>query len=116
MSWLARSACWTFGRNGAPVQANSAATGRIASGLSEGGCTMVVSDEREVGQAMADKMETECPDCGAKLRLTLEDLARQRTVRCSRGHNVKLKDEGGGARKASKALSDLEKSLKKFGT
>jgi transposase len=64
---------------------------------------------------MADKMETKCPDCGGKVRFTLDDVASQRTVRCSRGHSVKLKDEGGGARKASKALSDLEKTLKKLG-
>lgn len=66
-------------------------------------------------QAMTDKMETECPDCGSRVRFTLDDVAKQRTVRCSRGHLVKLQDEGGGARKASKALSDLDMALKKFG-
>ena len=64
---------------------------------------------------MTDKMETECPDCGSRVRFTLDDLAKQSTVRCSRGHLVKLQDEGGGARKASKALSDLDMALKKFG-
>jgi transposase len=64
---------------------------------------------------MSDKLETECPDCGGKIRFELEDVARRRTVRCSRGHSVKLKDEGGGARKASKALNDLDKALKRFG-
>jgi hypothetical protein len=64
---------------------------------------------------VSDKLETDCPDCGAKLRSELEDLARQRTVRCSRGHSVKLKDEGGGALKASKALKDFEKTIKRFG-
>lgn len=64
---------------------------------------------------MTDKMETECPDCGSRVRYTLDDVAKQRTVRCSHGHQVKLQDEGGGARKASKALSDLEMTLKKFG-
>lgn len=64
---------------------------------------------------MTDKMETECPDCGSRVRFTLDNVAKQRTVRCSRGHLVKLQDEGGGARKASKALSDLDMALKKFG-
>lgn len=64
---------------------------------------------------MTDKMETECPDCGSRVCFTLDDVAKQRTVRCSRGHLVKLQDEGGGARKASKALSDLDMALKKFG-
>jgi transposase len=64
---------------------------------------------------MTDKMEIECPDCGSTVRFTLDDVAKQRTVRCSRGHLVKLEDEGGGARKASKALSDLDMALKKLG-
>ena len=55
------------------------------------------------------------PGLWGKVRFTLDDVASQRTVRCSRGHSVKLKDEGGGARKASKALGDLEKTLKKPG-
>ena len=64
---------------------------------------------------MTDKMESKCPDCGSRVRFTLDDVAKQRTVRCSRGHSVKMRDEGGGARKASKALRDLNKTLKKFG-
>ena len=64
---------------------------------------------------MTDKIETKCPDCGSRVRFTLDDVAKQRTVRCSRGHSVKMRDEGGGARKASKALNDLDKALKKFG-
>jgi predicted Zn finger-like uncharacterized protein len=64
---------------------------------------------------MTDKMDIECPDCGSRVRFTLDDVAKQRAVRCSRGHLVKLQDEGGGARKASKALSDLDMALKKFG-
>ena len=34
---------------------------------------------------MNGKMETECPDCGSKVRFTLDDVAKERTVRCSRG-------------------------------
>jgi predicted nucleic acid-binding Zn ribbon protein len=64
---------------------------------------------------MSDKLEAECPDCGAKLRFTLDDVAKQRSVRCSSGHSVELQDEGGGARKAAKSLSDLDKTLKRFG-
>ena len=64
---------------------------------------------------MTNKLETVCPECGGKVRFTLDDVAKQRTLRCSRGHSVKMQDEGGGARKASKALNDLDKALKKFG-
>ena len=33
---------------------------------------------------MTDKMETECPDCGSRVRFTLDDVAKQRTVRWDR--------------------------------
>ncbi len=56
-----------------------------------------------------------CPDCDAKLKATVEDLAKQRTVRCANGHAIALKDSGGGARTAQKSLGDLERTLKNFG-
>jgi hypothetical protein len=62
-----------------------------------------------------DKIDADCPECGKKLKVSVDDIARQRTVRCAGGHSVKLVDEGGGARKASKALSDLENRIKKLG-
>lgn len=62
-----------------------------------------------------DKIETECPECGSRLRFTLADIAAQRTVRCGQGHAVKLEDQGGGARKVDKALKDLERSIKRLG-
>jgi hypothetical protein len=66
--------------------------------------------------AIVDKIEAECPECGSKVRFTLSELAARRTVRCDRGHAVKLEDEGGGARKADKALKDLERTLKRLGS
>lgn len=64
---------------------------------------------------MLDDLDTDCPDCGGQVRFSLDDLAKGRTVRCSRGHSVTLKDEGGGAAKASKALKDLDKSISRLG-
>ena len=61
-----------------------------------------------------DVSEGPCPECGAKVRVKLEDLAKGRTVRCPRGHLVKLEDVGGGAREAQKSLDDIEKSLRKI--
>lgn len=63
---------------------------------------------------MTNKMETTCPECRSRLRFTLDDVAKQRMVRCSRGHRVKMQDEAGGARKVSKALTDLDKAIKKL--
>lgn len=62
-----------------------------------------------------DNIDVPCPECGKKVKCTLADIAKQRTIRCASGHSVKLVDEGKGAAKASKALKDLEKTLKNFG-
>ena len=59
-------------------------------------------------------LDVSCPECGGAVRFSLDDLARERTVRCSRGHSVALKDEGGGAAKASKSLRDLDRSIKRL--
>jgi len=56
-----------------------------------------------------------CPQCGGAVKFTLQDLARERTVRCAGGHDVHLKDDGGGGRKAQKALDDLQKAIRNFG-
>jgi predicted Zn finger-like uncharacterized protein len=61
-----------------------------------------------------DLSKESCPECGAKFRLRMEDLAKGRTVHCPRGHSIKLLDDGGGAHKAQDALDDLEKSLRKI--
>jgi hypothetical protein len=61
---------------------------------------------------MLDDLDADCPECGGVVRFSLDDLAGPRPVRCSRGHDVTLKDEGGGAAQASKSLHDLDKSIK----
>lgn len=63
---------------------------------------------------MLDDLETACPSCGGTVKFGLDDVAKQRTMRCARGHSVKLRDEGGGAASVSRARSDLEKSLKRL--
>jgi len=56
-----------------------------------------------------------CPECGAAVKATLQDVARQRTVTCRRGHSIALEDEGGGARQAQNALDGLDRALKRLG-
>lgn len=59
--------------------------------------------------------EIECPECGATVKASIQDVAKQQTVRCRRGHRIALKDEGGGARKAQKSLDDLDRARRDFG-
>ena len=63
---------------------------------------------------MEHDFEINCPECGAKVKVVLQDVAKQRTVQCQRGHSITLKDDGGGARKAQNALDDLDRALKRF--
>ena len=69
---------------------------------------------------MTISMDGTCT-CGGRYKFTLADVAAQRTIRCSRGHAVKLEDKGGGARKMrdaerklDKSLRDLNRTLRKF--
>jgi hypothetical protein len=54
------------------------------------------------------------PQVWRKIRIKMEDLAKGRMVRCARRHSIELHDKDGGARKAQRALDDLEKSLQKI--
>ena len=56
-----------------------------------------------------------CPECGGKLPAKLADVAAGRTVRCSHGHAVKLKDDSGGVREADRATQDFDKALRDLG-
>lgn len=60
---------------------------------------------------MFDDLDTDCT-CGGTVRFSLDDVAKGRTVRCSNGCQVALKDSGGGARLGARAADDLERSLK----
>lgn len=62
---------------------------------------------------MAD-FDVDCPECGAKVGVDLEDVAKQRTVRCRKGHTIKLEDSGGGAKKAQKSINDLNKAIRRL--
>lgn len=59
--------------------------------------------------------DLECPECGAAMKATLDDIAKQRAVTCRRGHRVTLVDKGGGARQTQSALDSFERSLKRLG-
>jgi len=59
--------------------------------------------------------DIECPECGAAVNVTLQDVGERRTVRCRRGHSIKLEDQDGGARKAQEALDDLDRAIKRLG-
>lgn len=64
---------------------------------------------------MDPDLEVNCPDCGATVKVTLQDVAKHRSVRCRRGHRFTLKDDGGGARKTQRSLDDLDRAIKRLG-
>ena len=64
---------------------------------------------------MTADMVINCPECDAKMKVSMEDIANERTETCVKGHRVTLKDHGGGFSKAQKALDDFEKTVKNFG-
>ncbi len=60
---------------------------------------------------MFDDLDTDC-QCGGTVRFSLDDVARERTAKCSNGCDVTLRDSGGGARRAARATDDLDRALK----
>lgn len=59
--------------------------------------------------------EIDCPECGVPIKTSVKAVSQQKTVRCRRGHAVRLVDEGHGMRKAEKAMDDLDRTLRKLG-
>jgi hypothetical protein len=63
---------------------------------------------------MTDKLSMDCPEdaCTGQLKFTMADVRHQRSVRCSRGHSVRLQDEGGGARKLERELRRIDSKFR----
>jgi len=65
------------------------------------------------------KTEVDCPKCGAKLEVTMKQIAEESKVNCHCGQSIQLKDKDHSAKKAiadmNKAFTDLENVLKNFG-
>jgi hypothetical protein len=56
----------------------------------------------------------DCDSCGRNLRVTIADVAADRTKMCVCGTTVRLHDEGGGANRATRANRDLEGQLQRL--
>ncbi len=63
---------------------------------------------------MAD-FDIDCPECNASVGVTVEDAAKERTVKCRNGHSIKLNDKGGAFRRAQRSHDDLLKKFKDLG-
>lgn len=40
------------------------------------------------------KITVQCPSCGAKLDITIKQITNKATVKCPRGHSIKLTEKG----------------------
>jgi hypothetical protein len=55
-------------------------------------------------------------DCGGTFRFTVNDVAKERSVRCSRGCGASIRlQDGGGAAEAAAAERALDEALKGIG-
>ena len=58
----------------------------------------------------------ECEECGASVKITMEDVSKEKIVKCRNGHKMQLIDSGKNAKKAIKSadkmFSDLDKMFK----
>ncbi len=67
-----------------------------------------------MSELLKAKLDVPCPECGAKMRTTLGEIQRGRTITCPRGHRVTLTESGNGIRQADKSLDDLKRSIKRM--
>lgn len=68
-----------------------------------------------MNQFMRAPIDRSCPLCGSALRITLEDVERERTVRCPNGHDVRLLDKNNGAQKLDRELRKLDRTMRRAG-
>ena len=58
------------------------------------------------------KINPNCPECGAKNQVTLKQVENQETIKCSEcKKNIALIDEGGSTKKT---VADTNKAIKNF--
>lgn len=62
-------------------------------------------------------LEIDCPVCGSRVRTTIGRARRSPTVRCPRGHAIKVEASqfDRELRKTDRALADLQQTLRKLG-
>ena len=60
-----------------------------------------------------EKSNYDCP-CGGSFRASLNDFANGRSVRCNRGHDVTLSEDGNNIRGAESAMRDLDREISKL--
>lgn len=61
------------------------------------------------------KLTVPCPTCGSAIQTTTGQVIDEVTVRCRRGHKVKLVDKGDGVRKLDRSIDQLNQSLRRLG-
>jgi len=69
-----------------------------------------------VAKVTSPEATRSCPECGADVRVSLDDLAKKRTRRCANGHEfIPTEQAARTARKVQKSVDDLTKNLRRFG-
>jgi hypothetical protein len=65
----------------------------------------------------SSSFEFDCPDCGSRVRTTIGRARRSPTVRCARGHEIKIDGSqfDRELRGVDRAFNDLERTIQKLG-
>ncbi len=67
-----------------------------------------------MSELLKAKIDVPCPECGVKIRPTLGDIQRGRTVTCPRGHRVTLTESGNSIKQADRALDGFKRSIERM--
>jgi hypothetical protein len=63
---------------------------------------------------MLDDIIQDC-DCGGSFTFSLSDVANGRTVRCTNGCSIELRDANGSAAEVDRSVRDFERALDGLG-
>lgn len=61
-----------------------------------------------------ERFPVTCPNCGSTFNVKLRDVRNESTVRCPKGHLVRLLDEGNGVKQADKEFAGFERDMKRL--
>lgn len=61
------------------------------------------------------KIPVKCPGCNRKHNVSLEDIAREITIPCECGKNLRLYDKGKNTEDISRKLDEIDRLVKEIG-
>ena len=67
-----------------------------------------------MSEILQAQVAVSCPKCDRSFQVMLDDIHRERVVRCPTGHEIQLKESGDGISSADRALDEFKRSIERM--